>query len=104
MKCVLLFARPYSFKDKESGRVQSGMSLSYLSTNKLTPNKDDEGGFYGYQPIKDNVSFELSEKIGEVPGIYDIDVMIKPGSDGRAVMRITDLEFVSSFSADVPKK
>lgn len=97
MKCVLLFARPYSFKDESSGKTQTGMSLSYLSTDKLVPYQDAEGGYYGYQPIKDNVNYELAKKITEVPGIYDIDVMIKPGQDGRAVMRITDMKFVGSL-------
>lgn len=97
MKCLILFARPYSFKDDSTGRVQSGMSVSYLSTNSLAPYVDAEGGFYGYQPIKDSVSHELVSKIVDVPGVYDIDVMIKPGQDGRAIMRITDLKFVSAF-------
>lgn len=93
MKCVLLFARPYSFKDESSGKSQTGMSLSYLSTDNLAPYQDAEGGFYGYQPIKDSVNYELAKKIKEVPGIYDIDVTIKPGQDGRAVMRIVNLSF-----------
>lgn len=97
MKCVLLFARPYSFKDEKSGREQAGMSLSYLSTDKLSPNKDEAGGFYGYQPIKDSVSYDLFPKIVTVPGIYDVEVTVKPGADGRAVMRIVDLEFVGGL-------
>lgn len=96
MKCVLLFARPYSFKDDKTGREQAGMSLSYLPTDKLLPHKDDSG-YYGYQPVKDSVSYDLVQKIVSVPGVYDLDVTVKPGSDGRAVIRIVDMNYVGEL-------
>ncbi|MFV0518254.1 MAG: hypothetical protein ACK5MV_12735 [Aminipila sp.] len=96
-KGIVLFARPYTFTDKDSGKSQSGISLSYIDTSVLAPYVDEEGGFYGYQPLRDNINYSLLESIKEVPAIYDMEVKIKAGSDGKPVMKVVGLKFVSSL-------
>lgn len=86
----VLFARPYSFKDKESGQQLEGVTIYYL--NNVCFNSAREG--YGYQPIK--ATLTNMDSLKKVPGIYHAHFDIMASNKGLQ-LRLSTLDFVEDF-------
>lgn len=93
MRCLVLYAMPYSITDVDTGQVNEGISTTYVPTVELTPAVDDNGAM-GIMTCKQSFSTDLLDNFKAVPGIYDIDFMMK-SVKGKPVMTPNNITFVS---------
>jgi hypothetical protein len=91
-RVLCLAAQPYDMKG-EDGRVVQGISLYYITTDELTPNTTDFGGF-GVQPVKSTVPYSKVEKLMYFPALYDLTLGMTT-KKGVPVIGVKDLDFVS---------
>ena len=94
-RCVLLHARRYDFKDRESGRPVRGVTLIYL-----TDHVDQDADQLGSMPLNIKAPIEVWRDLGPVPGVYDIDFRQRPGPGGKPVLQAARLQFVGAVSLD----
>jgi hypothetical protein len=95
-KCLLLHARRYDFKDAESGRAVTGVTLTYLQTGGSTPQADQ----LGEAPLSVPAAIEVWNDLSVVPGFYAIDFRQRPGPRGRPTLQATGLRFLSGVELD----
>lgn len=105
MKILVTFA---SIWKMDSGN--SGMTLNYFmfgdNGENMRPVNDLSGGPVGQQRAKCSLSPEMRNKITFVPGIYDAQMGMKIGSDGKPVLVVEDLSFIGKalIQIDTDKK
>lgn len=92
-RAIVLSASQYSFKDKDDKTLE-GCSVHYILTDNLAPHSDGERPIKGYKPAKATLRKEAYDTIREVPGLYNLEVELKPGSDGKLAGSVLGLEFV----------
>jgi len=93
IRAIVLYAKPWSFVDENSGQVREGVTVEYLMTDSLS-SVENEDGSMGYRVLKESMSINKLQKIVKVPGIYGITY----GFDiqkGKPVMKLQDVEFIS---------
>lgn len=92
VKGIVFFATPWNMLD-DAGTERRGVVIEYLMTDNITPvvNKD---GSRGFRHCKESLSIDKLSKIKEVPGIYDLKFVFKPGSKGKPAIKLDDVEFV----------
>lgn len=56
----------------------------------------------GMIPISCNIRSELTSKMNELPGLYEVDFKFRPGQQGPSVY-IEDLKFVGKVNVEVDK-
>lgn len=96
-KVIVLGARMWEMKDENTGKVRSGVSLHYLTTDSLAPCSSEDGSEFGYQPCKQSISVEDAKALTVVPGLYNAKFEMR-ASKGQNILAISSLEFVSDFS------
>lgn len=94
-----MYATDYEIRDEQTGRVNEGCTLQYYNLgnngellqpiNSLTGRSE---GPVGYQRAKCSADKSLRRKITMLPGIFDAEIAMSVGSDGKAVLKITDLD------------
>lgn len=106
-KILVLFANAYSMLDGQ-GRPMSGCSVHYLFWGEngeqlLTQSVWDPTKPVGIQRAKCSISMELREKIPVAPAIYEGDFLMSVGGDGKPVLKLQDIAYVSNveFKAKV---
>lgn len=100
---IILSANPYSIKDERTGNLNEGISVVYLPTDNFYPVNNDNGS-KGTRPAKGTVSRTLLSDFVAVPGIYDAELEVNIGSDGRPGLRLKSLNFVSVIELAETKK
>lgn len=90
-KVLITGIKTYSFT-KENGEVLSGAKVSYLGSKPS--NLDNENGFI---PMQVNVSLDILNNIGKVPGIYDLDFEMKSGKNNKPELMICGFDFIKDF-------
>lgn len=93
MKGILLYAKPYSMND--NGVQKSGISMSYLLTETLSPSQQADGG-KGFRPCRESLPLDMQDQIQTVPGIYAFKFNLVPGSNGKPQMRVASLQYVEN--------
>ncbi len=106
-KILVLFANAYDMQD-ERGRALTGCSVHYLfwgengeplmSRTEFNPSKP-----VGIQRSKCSMDVALREKLVVAPGIYEGTFKTVTGGDGKPVLKLVDVAFVS-FVDFVPRE
>lgn len=73
---IVLSISPYDYKSKTGERVQ-GLNFFYMLTDSLMPVAADETGRKGSDPQQGRLAYESVKEFTEVPGIYDLDVVMQ---------------------------
>lgn len=98
-KIVVLFANAYDMQD-DRGRSMTGCSVHYFfwgengealwSQTEFNPAKP-----VGIQRAKCSMDFDLREKLVVAPGLYEGLFVTTTGGDGKPVLKLRDVAFVS---------
>ena len=86
LEILVLFARPYEFTDKETGKVLKGVTAYYINKNATNTEKDG----FGYMPVK--LSLENANDLKHLPGLYNAHFSMNATSRGMQ-LKIAALEF-----------
>lgn len=81
---------------------QTGMTLNYFiygnSGEGMQSRQDLSGGTVGQQRAKCSLDVSMRNKVTFVPGIYKAKMGMTIGSDGKPVLKVEDLDFLSKVS------
>lgn len=93
MKVLVLNAKTYRVEDEKTGQVIEGVSVWYLNPNSKT--------IEGITPMKLSIPSDqkiLTAKVlGQAPGVFNFEFDIMPGKGNKAVMKLSDLDFISEL-------
>lgn len=90
MRCLVLGARRYDFKDNDGGRVE-GVSLHYL-----TLDGSDDSDVRGEIPLSCSAPPAVFHQLEELPGMYEVDFRQRPGRGGRPQLVCAGLEYIGA--------
>ncbi len=93
MQIILLYAGQYDMTDDSGKRVQ-GTSVNYYFNTDLVA-EDNVNGTKGTRPAKSSCEFQVMGKIKRAPALYDAEFSMSIGSDGKPVLKIIDLDYIS---------
>lgn len=96
MQCIVLSAQQWKFIDQKSGELRDGTTVWYTVGDSFTPihiERDKKG----FELVKATLAFGTFDLFEQVPGLYDVDLSIFSGSNGKAVIRPTRFTFIKSF-------
>lgn len=98
-RIMILFANTYDMLD-ERQQQRTGCSIHYLFFGEngeqiATQTEYDVNKPVGYQRAKCSIDMALRAKIPFAPAIYDGEFMMTVGSDGKPVLKLKDVSFVS---------
>lgn len=94
---ILLYAGLYKVIDERTGVVNEGVTCNYYFNTDLTA-EDNANGTKGTRPAKSSMPPEIFWKIKKAPALYDAEFIMSIGSDGKPVLKIGDLDFVSEVA------
>lgn len=95
-RIVVVNARQYDMVSREDGRRLSGTSIRYVFGDGLEPVID--GDFKGYSLSKATLPFnDFTDRLIEVPGVYDAVLSFNVNKDGQAVASINSILFSHSL-------
>lgn len=96
-RILLMYAGEYDMKT-EDGRVMKGCTLKYFffgnNGELLSVHRDQVGGV-GYQNAKSNASYDIRDQVIAAPAVYDAEFDMRVGGDGKPVLLVTALHYVS---------
>lgn len=93
---ILLYAGQYSILDEKTGTINQGVTCNYYFNVNLVA-EDNTNGTKGTRPAKSSCDYNLMSKIVKAPGLYNAEFSMNIGSDGKPVLKICDLEFLSEI-------
>lgn len=91
---IVLYAGTYSVQDDKTGVINSGLTIVYYFNTSLDC-IDNTNGTVGTRPAKCSVPVELMHKVVKAPALYDAEFTMNIGSDGKPVLKICDLSYLS---------
>lgn len=91
---ILLYAGRYEIVDERTGVVNRGVTCNYYFNTNLKA-EDNANGTKGTRPAKGSIDYTLMDKIVAAPAIYNAKFEMSVGSDGKPVLKIVDLDYVS---------
>ncbi len=94
-KILLMYAGEYEMKD-DDGRIVEGCVIQYFffgQNGEQISTKNELTGPVGYQRAKCSVDKLLRQKIIKAPAIYDASFTMNVGSDGKPILKISDLKY-----------
>ncbi len=94
MQIILLYAGQYQITDESTGEIKQGVTCSYYFNTDLRA-EDNKNGSKGTRPAKGSIDFGLMKKIKSAPALYNAKFEMSIGSDGKPVLKIVDLDYVS---------
>ena len=94
MQIILLYASQYQIADESSGEIKQGVTCNFYFNTDLHA-EDNRNGSKGTRPAKGSLDFMLMRKIKSAPALYDAEFEMNIGSDGKPVLRIIDLDYIS---------
>lgn len=99
-KILVLFANAYEMTD-DTGRYMSGCTVHYLFWGEngerlLTQSVWDPSKPVGLQRAKCSLDKTIREKIPVAPAVYEGDFYMAVGGDGKPVMKLRDVAYVSN--------
>lgn len=97
MQIILLYASTYKLVDEKTGEVKQGVTCNYYFNTNLDV-VDNANGSVGTRPAKGSMDINVFAKIYKAPALYEADFDMNIGSDGKPVLRIKDLRFLSQVS------
>ncbi len=94
---ILLYASQYQIVDEKTGEVNRGVTCNYYFNVDLHA-QDNTNGSKGTRPAKGSLDYLLMGKIKSAPALYNAKFEMNVGSDGKPVLKITDLDYVADVS------
>ena len=94
MQIILLYAAAYSIADESTGQIKEGITCNYYFNTNLDA-IDNTNGSWGTRPAKGSIDVQLMKKIVKAPALYDAEFEMNVGSDGKPVLKIRDLDYIS---------
>lgn len=91
---ILLYAGRYEIVDERTGVVNRGVTCNYYFNTNLKA-EDNANGTKGTRPAKGSIDYELMNKIVSAPAIYNAKFEMSVGSDGKPMLKIVDLDYIS---------
>ena len=102
-KVVIFYARPYSMVLEDSGDTLEGVSVEYYffgeNGEMMKPTFDADAEVLGIRRSKATLPLSAKDKLQYVPGVYDGDFMLNVDKDGKAGLRLTDINYAGKFLA-----
>lgn len=100
LKTVVLVvaAWQYDVTDKETGEVNRGTSVRYITNNELTPREDTKKTTKGHKPAKASMEFEDYPMFSVAPALYEMDSEVDVGTDGKAYIKPTAFKFLCGIT------
>lgn len=92
-KGIVIYAKPWQMQDERTGQNRAGISLEYLACENFEPVVNEDGSM-GVRHCKESVPLELSKSITSVPGLYDLEFGMKPGSRGKMEVKLVGLRYL----------
>ena len=99
-KIIVLSVNPYSMNN--NGNVSEGTSIRYLPVDNLDPVRMDKD--LGTRPAKDNLPYDWRFRFPSAPALYEAELAMKVGSDGKPTMYIADIAYLSDISLTLKKQ
>ncbi|MCL2223496.1 MAG: hypothetical protein FWB96_00855 [Defluviitaleaceae bacterium] len=98
-KCLVLSATTYKMTDEKTGETNSGLTLFYIPTDKLTPEDDAAARgrgqiSLGIQPSKVTLPIDLQTKVKHAPALYELTLKLVT-RQLKAQIQPINLEYVS---------
>ena len=101
---ILLKSAPYRIVDEKTGEVNEGISLRYIPVENLNPVVDSSNAdLKGVGTAKASLPTSFLNKIKQVPALYSFDMSMNVGADGKPVMKVNDVEFLSILTVSATK-
>lgn len=91
---ILLYAGRYEIVDERTGVINRGVTCNYYFNTDLKA-EDNANGTKGTRPAKGSIDYALWDKIVVAPAIYNAKFEMTVGSDGKPVLKIVDLDYMS---------
>lgn len=92
MRCLVLGARRYDFKDDDGGRVE-GVTLHYLTLDGSLDGSTDQRGEI---PMQVSAPMAVFKELDECPGYYEVDFKQRPGRGGRPTLQAAGLSYLAA--------
>ncbi len=89
MRCLVLGARRYSFRDDGGARVE-GATLHYLTLDGDQVGDDDQ---VGEIPMQVSTPLAVFQDVARVPAFYDVDFRQRPGRGGRPTLQAAGVSY-----------
>ncbi len=102
MRCLVLGARRYDFKDDDGARVE-GAKLHYLTldaTEDAYPDPDRVGEI----PFEVSAPLALFEEFSQAPAFYDVEFRQRPGRGGRPTLQVAGVSYQGPVSFGSPTR
>ena len=93
MRCLVLGARRYDFKDDAGARVE-GVTLHYLTLDGERDGTTDDQ--LGRIPMQVSAPASVFHQLTEVPAFYDVDFRQRPGRGGRPTLQAAGVSYQGS--------
>lgn len=94
MQIILLYASQYEITDERTGEIKAGVTCNYYFNTNLKA-EDNSNGSKGTRPAKGSIDFLLMKKVVSAPALYNAKFEMNVGSDGKPVLKIRDLDYIS---------
>lgn len=91
---IVLSVNPYQMNN--SGNIVEGVSVSYLTVDNLNAVKD--GQALGTRPAKANLPYSWKDLFLAAPAMYEAELSMRVGADGKPVMSITHIDFLGELT------
>ncbi len=101
-KGILIYAKSWQMVDEKTGANRQGISIEYLACEDLKPVVNEDGSM-GVRHCKESVPLTMRDSIIKVPGLYDLEFGMKPGSRGKMDVKIVGLNYIGDV-LPVPDK
>ena len=95
MRCLVLGARRYDFKDDDGGRVE-GVTLHYL-----TLDSEQSSDQLGEVPLSCSAPPTLWHQLQDLPATYEVDFRQRPGRGGKPTVQAVGLSHLGEPSFGV---
>ena len=95
-KALVLHALPWSFKDEE-GTQRDGIKVTYTQLDTVNGNDGK-----GLVIMNATLPAECAAEMQQIPGWYDLNMRMRPGAKGKAVLKLVGMTFTNRF--EIPKE
>lgn len=93
MKALVLGSRTWEMTDKETGEIRSGVKLTYID-----PVAEEAGDVRGFHPMALSGPGSMASEVKDIPGIYELDIRMRPGQANRPTLSLVGCSFVQSVN------
>lgn len=99
MKILVLALNQYGFTDEKTGEVKEGATIEYLTTD-FTESSSDFGTKKGYFSLKQSLDKEIAKQVTVVPGVYEVELSMRSGSDRKAQLVMNAFKLAKEFKLE----